>query len=63
MEVKDYKYIVAGAGIFGAIIAERLASRGNHEDRSGKAQRNDRWGVKSCDGDRYTAFADYGQSD
>lgn len=29
MEVKDYKYIVAGAGIFGAIIAERLASRGN----------------------------------
>lgn len=30
MEVKDYKYIVAGAGIFGAIIAERLASKGNH---------------------------------
>lgn len=30
MEVKDYKYIVAGAGIFGAIVAERLASRGNH---------------------------------
>lgn len=29
MEVKDYKYIVAGAGIFGAIIAERLASRGH----------------------------------
>ena len=29
MEVKDYKYIVAGAGLFGAIIAERLASRGN----------------------------------
>lgn len=29
MEVEDYKYIVAGAGIFGAIIAERLASRGN----------------------------------
>lgn len=29
MEVKDYKYIVAGAGIFGAIVAERLASRGN----------------------------------
>ncbi len=27
-EIKDYKYIVAGAGIFGAIIAERLASRG-----------------------------------
>lgn len=30
METKDYKYIVAGAGIFGAIIAERLASRGEH---------------------------------
>lgn len=30
MEVKDYKYIVAGAGIFGAIIAERLASRGEN---------------------------------
>lgn len=30
MEVKDYRYIVAGAGIFGAIIAERLASKGNH---------------------------------
>lgn len=30
MEVKDYKYIVAGAGIFGAIVAEHLASRGNH---------------------------------
>ncbi len=30
MEIKDYKYIVAGAGIFGAIIAERLASRGEH---------------------------------
>lgn len=29
MEVKDYKYIVAGAGIFGAIVAERLASRGD----------------------------------
>ena len=28
-EVKDYNYIVAGAGIFGAIVAERLASRGN----------------------------------
>ena len=27
-EVKDFKYVVAGAGIFGAIIAERLASRG-----------------------------------
>ena len=37
--------------------------RGNHEDRTGKAQRNDRWGVKSCNGDRYTAFADHGQSD
>lgn len=30
MKVEDYKYIVAGAGIFGAIIAERLASKGNH---------------------------------
>ena len=30
MEVKDYKYIVAGAGTFGAIIAERLASRGEN---------------------------------
>ena len=30
METKDHKYIVAGAGIFGAIIAERLASRGEH---------------------------------
>lgn len=30
MEVKDYKYIVAGAGIFGAIVAERLASRGEN---------------------------------
>ena len=27
--VEEYKYIVAGAGIFGAIIAERLASQGN----------------------------------
>lgn len=30
MEVKGYKYIIAGAGIFGAIIAERLASRGEN---------------------------------
>ena len=30
MKVEDNKYIVAGAGIFGAIIAERLASKGNH---------------------------------
>jgi UDP-galactopyranose mutase len=28
-EIKDYDYIVAGAGIFGAIVAERLASHGN----------------------------------
>ena len=28
-EVEGYKYIVAGAGIFGAIVAERLASQGN----------------------------------
>ena len=30
MKMKDYKYIVAGAGIFGAIVAERLASRGEN---------------------------------
>lgn len=28
-EIKDYDYIVAGAGIFGAIVAERLASKGH----------------------------------
>ena len=28
-EIKDYDYVVAGAGIFGAIVAERLASHGN----------------------------------
>jgi len=27
-EIKDYKYVVAGAGIFGSIIAEQLAKRG-----------------------------------
>ena len=28
-EIKDYDYIVAGAGIFGAVVAERLASHGH----------------------------------
>ena len=28
-EIKDYDYVVAGAGIFGAIVAERLASHGH----------------------------------
>lgn len=28
MEIKDYKYIVVGAGIFGATVAERLAAAG-----------------------------------
>jgi len=28
MEIKDYKYIVVGAGIFGSTVAERLADRG-----------------------------------
>jgi len=27
-EIKDYDYVVAGAGIFGAVVAERLASHG-----------------------------------
>lgn len=28
-EIKDYDYVVAGAGIFGAVVAERLASHGH----------------------------------
>ena len=28
-EIKDYDYIVAGAGVFGAVVAERLASHGH----------------------------------
>ena len=28
MKVSDYKYIIVGAGFFGATVAERLASRG-----------------------------------
>ena len=28
MEIRDYKYIIAGAGIFGATVAEHLARKG-----------------------------------